>query len=67
LSHLDKTKLYDYTFSARTKRYWHRKHSLNPELIKAINWDACAEAMSKLPFWKTAVAAETCNRFLQRG
>jgi hypothetical protein len=32
--------------------YWHRKHSLNPELIKAINWDACAEAMSKLPFGK---------------
>jgi hypothetical protein len=52
LSRLDKTKLYAYTFSARTKRYWHRKHSLNPELIKAINWDACPEAMFKVTFGK---------------
>ena len=52
LSHLDKQKLYAYTFSARTTAYWHRKHSLPPELITSINWDACESAMSKLPFGK---------------
>jgi hypothetical protein len=53
LSHLDKHKLYAYTFSARTSAYWHRKHSLPPELITSIHWDACATAMlAKLPFGK---------------
>jgi hypothetical protein len=52
LSHLDKQKLYAYTFAARTTAYWHRKHSLPPELITSIHWDACASAMSKLPFGK---------------
>jgi hypothetical protein len=52
LSQLDKTKLYEYTFANRTKTYWHRKHSLTYELITSIHWEACAEAMSKLPFGK---------------
>jgi hypothetical protein len=52
LSRLDKKKLYEYAFSNRTTKYWHCKHSLNPELITSIHWEACAEAMSKLPFGK---------------
>jgi hypothetical protein len=52
LSHLNKQRLYEHTFSERTKKYWHRKHSLTPELISSINWDACSEAMRKLPFGK---------------
>ena len=52
LSYLNKQQLYAYTFSARTTAYWHRKHSLPPELITSIHWDACATAMSKLPFGK---------------
>jgi hypothetical protein len=52
LAYLDKHKLYAYTFSARTTAYWHHKHSLPPELITSIHWDACETAMSKLPFGK---------------
>ena len=39
-----------YTFSDRTAKYWYRKHSLTPELITSINWDACEAAMGRLPF-----------------
>jgi hypothetical protein len=52
LSKLDKSKLYEYIFTGRTAQYWHRKHSLTPALITSINWEACAEAMGKLPFEK---------------
>jgi hypothetical protein len=52
LSHLDKQKLYELTFAERTKAYWHQKHRLPHESIVSINWDACSEAMSKLPFGK---------------
>ncbi len=50
LTKIDKHKLYAFTFSERTTKYWHRKHSLTPELITSINWDACEEAMGRLPF-----------------
>jgi hypothetical protein len=50
LSQIDKHKLYAFTFSARTQKYWHRKHSLTPTLITSINWDACEAAMGQLPF-----------------
>jgi hypothetical protein len=52
LSKLDKSKLYEYVFAGRTIQYWHRKHSLTPALITSINWEACAEAMGKIPFRK---------------
>ena len=52
LSCVDKKKLYAFTFEARTRAYWHRKHSLTPELITSINWEACAAAMGRLPFGK---------------
>jgi hypothetical protein len=52
LSKVDKTELYTYAYAARTEKYWHRKHSLTPELISAINWEACAGALSRLPFGK---------------
>jgi hypothetical protein len=52
MSQVEKTKLYEVTFSDRTKQYWHRKHSLHPELITSINWEACAAAMGRLPFGK---------------
>jgi hypothetical protein len=52
LSTIDKEKLYAFTFSDRTKTYWHRKSSLSPELITSINWEACAVAMGSLPFGK---------------
>ena len=50
LSQLDKKKLYAFTFSEKTETYWHRKHSLTPQLITSINWDACEAAMGQLPF-----------------
>jgi hypothetical protein len=49
---VDKQKLYSYTFADRTKQYWYRKHSLNPDLISTINWEACGDAMRRLPFGK---------------
>jgi hypothetical protein len=52
LATVDKSKLYEYTFSARTKAYWYKKHSLTPELITSINWEACGDAMGRLPFGK---------------
>ena len=52
LSRVDKKKLYAFTFSERTTTYWHRKSSLTPDLITSINWEACAVAMSRLPFGK---------------
>ena len=52
LTKLDKHKLYEFTFGDRTRAYWHRKHSITPDLIKNINWDACDYALSKLPFGK---------------
>jgi hypothetical protein len=52
LSKIDKQKLYAYTFADRTCKYWHHKHSLTPNLITSINWEACAEAMGRLPFGK---------------
>jgi hypothetical protein len=52
LSKVDKKKLYAFTFESRTREYWHRKHSLTPELITSINWEACAAAMGSLPFGK---------------
>jgi hypothetical protein len=54
MSQIDKKKLYQYTFAERTQRYWHRKHSLTPELILSINWDACGDALRRLPFGKSA-------------
>jgi hypothetical protein len=74
LSRIDKKRLYAYTFSARTQTYWHRKHSLTPDLITSINWDACAEAMGRLPFgrrrWLLKHATGFCgvgHRELLRG
>ena len=52
LSMVDKQKIYAYTFGPRTQQYWHRKHSLTPDLIQSINWEACSMAMSRLPFGK---------------
>jgi hypothetical protein len=52
LSQIDKQKLYSFTFAERTRTYWHRKHSLTPELITSINWEACGDAMDRLPFGK---------------
>jgi hypothetical protein len=52
LSMVDKHRLYEHTFSSRTKAYWYKKHSLTPELITSINWDACGDAMGRLRFGK---------------
>jgi hypothetical protein len=52
LTKLDKQALYDYCFSKRTKAYWSKKHNLTTELITNINWDACQQALHKLPFGK---------------
>jgi hypothetical protein len=40
-----------FTFLERTTKGWLRKHSLTPELITFIDWDACKAAMmGRLPF-----------------
>jgi hypothetical protein len=50
LSSVDKKRLCAHFFSARTHTCWHREHGLTPDLIASVNWDACAEAMGRLPF-----------------
>jgi hypothetical protein len=50
LSTIDKDRVYAYTFAPLTEAYWQKKHSLTPILIKSINWEACEEAMGRLPF-----------------
>jgi hypothetical protein len=44
---------------------WHRKHSLTPELITSVNWDACEAAMGRLPFgrkrWSIKHATGFCG------
>jgi hypothetical protein len=52
LSKADKKRIYAFAFEERTQKYWHQKSSLTPELITSINWEACAEAMGRLPFGK---------------
>jgi hypothetical protein len=52
LTKMDKQALYHYCFSKRTKAYWSKKHHLTAELITNINWDACQQALNKLPFGK---------------
>jgi hypothetical protein len=52
LSTINKEKVYAYTFSPHTTAYWQKKHNLTPVLIRSINWDACEDAMGKLPFGK---------------
>ena len=54
LSTVDKDRVYEYTFSPLTKAYWQKKHNLTPRLITAINWEACEDAMGRLPFGKNA-------------
>jgi hypothetical protein len=47
------SRFYEYTFSPLTKVYWQKKHNLTPSsLITSINWEACKEAMGRLPFGK---------------
>jgi hypothetical protein len=31
---------------------WQKKHNLIPRLITSINWEACEDAMGRLPFGK---------------
>ena len=65
--------MYAFTFSERTETYWHRKHSLTPELITSINWDACEAAMGQLPFGRkrwlikhaTGFCGVGCREFLR--
>jgi hypothetical protein len=52
LAKVDKRQLYAFVFSETIENYWHRKHSLTPDLITSINWEACEEAMGRLPFGK---------------
>jgi hypothetical protein len=68
LSKMDKTNLYAYTFTDRTCKYWHRKHSLTPNLIMSINWLGGIHGGNGMTtFRKEAVAIETCYRLLQGG
>jgi hypothetical protein len=67
MSQVEKTKLYEVTFSDRTKQYWHRKHSLLPELITSIHWEACAAAMGRLPFGKKRWLIRQATRGWQTG
>jgi hypothetical protein len=74
LTKVDKHELHAFAFLERTTKRWHRKHSLTPELIASINWDACKEAMGRLPFgrkcWLIKHAAGFCGverRELLRG
>jgi hypothetical protein len=67
LSKLDKSKLYEYVFAGRTTQYWHRKHSLTPALTTSINWEACAEAMRRLPFEKKTLVDQTRHGILRGG
>jgi hypothetical protein len=64
-SKIDKKKLHAHAFSERTQTCWHRKHSLTPDLIATINWDACEAAMGRLPFgrkrWLIKHAAGSCR------
>ncbi len=52
LAKVDKERVYEYVFSPLTKAYWQKKHSLTPSLITSINWEACEDAMGRLPFGK---------------
>jgi hypothetical protein len=53
-STVEKARVYEYTYTPLTKAYWQKKHNLTPHLITSINWEACGDAMGRLPFGKNA-------------
>jgi hypothetical protein len=65
LTKVDEQKPHAFAFSDRTAKHWHRKHSLAPELITSINWDACEAAKGRLPFgckrWLIKLATGFCG------
>ena len=52
LTKMDRCSVYEYLFSPRTHSYWKCKHQLMDELITSINWDACHQSITSLPFGK---------------